>query len=171
MKKCLRYCDINKMSRSRLNYIILAGCLLFSAPKESHAFMLIAASISRSAGNALETAVDPGHSAASSLVALLCVITLPLCFLDRNSSQGTTSFNERELAANGFSREEIRQIIEDRAQIAQSLETRGVQIQPSRNPRENSFASLERVIQEVHPRASQAYLNFLREQLDGITNP
>jgi len=100
--------------------------------------------------------------------ALLCLLTLPLCLLDKDASETLASISDRELLANGFSSQEVEQIRFDRAAVARSLRERGIEIRPSQNPQENSFASLERIVREIHPTASTAYLGLLRERHGAI---
>lgn len=92
----------------------------------------------------------------SVLVAVGCVLLLPLCLLDQKSTS-SAAVTTADLAANGYSADEIKQIQKDQSILLQNLKLDHAKLIIRDT---DTKASIEQDIRSMNPTVSQTYLDF-----------
>ncbi|MFL5783281.1 MAG: hypothetical protein ACJ76H_01645 [Bacteriovoracaceae bacterium] len=144
------------MKKMLMNFVL--GLALISSaaytPK-AHAYLLIE-------GASGSTPADgPWHDGiiVAASYTVLCLIVLPLCLLDEEGN-GQYATTASHLAANGYSQEEINQIIADQASTVVGLKSHRASLKiMSFDTRE----SIAKDLRTVNPSVSDTYINFISE--------
>ena len=144
------------MKKMLMNFVL--GLALISGatytPK-AHAYLLI------EGASGMTPADGPWHDGiiVAASYTVLCLIVLPLCLLDEEGN-GQYATTAAHLAANGYSSEEINQIIADQASTVVGLKAKHAQLKiMSFDTRE----SIAKDLRKVNPSVSETYINFIAE--------
>lgn len=86
----------------------------------------------------------------------LCLVLLPFCLLDQESD-AQASVTTEELAANGYSSQEIALIQKDQKELVQKLAEQNIKLMIKKN---DTKKIIEREIKSVYPNVSDLYLDF-----------
>lgn len=137
--------------------LVLGLSLISSAaytPK-AHAYLLLEGA---SGSRPSDGPWSDGIIVAASYVTL-CVIILPLCLLDQETD-GNVSTSSAHLAANGYSQDEIAQIIADQAATVEALNANKaiLKIMPFDNR-----VTIANDLRQINPSVSETYIDFVVE--------
>lgn len=87
---------------------------------------------------------------------ILCIITLPFCLLDKKDG-GKKTATASDLAANGYTPEQIQVILSDQNKIAAQMKVNGLALMISPNETKKTLSA---ELRSVDPGVSQSYLDF-----------
>ncbi len=90
----------------------------------------------------------------------LCLILLPFCILDAKAPQ-INGVTEQELAANGYSKEEIVQIQRDQQALSAILRQKKATLKIAP---QDTRASVEQDLRSLHPNISDVYVEYFTEK-------
>lgn len=136
------------MKKNLLNTLVAVSMVMginMSTPQKADALLLVAVG-------------SGGTGGMDGAGMLLCLVLLPICILDKH--QGDQNMTAKDLVDNGYTKDEIQQIMSDQQMISTSLKAKNLKIVVGSTDNSNT---LERDIRKVYPGVSQTYLKFLAE--------
>jgi len=133
----------------------LVATSTFVAPSRAHAFLIVEGAAGETPANG---PWGPGNNTTalqSASLVLLCVITLPICLLDEKSNGQSVSATD--LAANGYTAQQIGVIQQDQSQLTARLQAKNMKLAINTDDTKETISN---EIRSVYPNASQTYLDF-----------
>jgi hypothetical protein len=88
--------------------------------------------------------------------AILCVLLLPVCLLDEKS--GSQTMTSADLAANGYSSEQIKEIDQDQAKLQAALKAQKLSIKLEAH---DTAITVKEKLEPLVPEISDTYVSFL----------
>lgn len=144
----------NMMKVSALALALMATST-FVAPSRANAYLLVMGASGETPANGPWAKGNDTTALQSASLVLLCIVTLPFCLLDEKSNGQSVSASD--LAANGYSAEQIGLIQHDQSALTAKLQASSTKLLINAD---DTKASISSQIQSVYPAVSQTYLDF-----------